>query len=288
MMFVWERDFRQKVCFAIMPGSCHWDEVEQVHGQAGCLDGQRLGVREGAAGARLLQEAEGENHCHLVPPGGCREDGPRLFSEVQESTRCKSLKGQESTPWQLATRQVLIRQKGKQNSQEGDKALEQVVKGSGGLPSLGFFRSGWDKFLSNLIWWHLCWAGGWTGWPPEVHSNLNYSVVLNIVCGSAKFDFGMIKITFEARARAGQTSNASGTLTQHFQKIQTHLHFQWKLGYSVALRYTTVTGLFQNHSYVSGCAWCLDVLCKGSDLILQVIYWTAEWIQGFYFPFCDR
>lgn len=103
MMFVWERDFRQKVCFAIMPGSCHWDEVEQVHGQAGCLDGQRLGVREGAAGARLLQETEGENHCHLVPPGGCREDGPRLFSEVQESTRCKSLKGQESTACDTAS-----------------------------------------------------------------------------------------------------------------------------------------------------------------------------------------
>lgn len=70
-----------------MPGSCHWDEVEQVHGQAGCLDGQRLGVREGAAGARLLQEAEGENHCHLVPPGAVEKMDP------DSSQRCKSQQG---------------------------------------------------------------------------------------------------------------------------------------------------------------------------------------------------
>lgn len=79
--------------------------------------------------------------------------------DPDSSQRCKSQHGarvSKDKSQQLATRQVLIRQKGKQNSQEGGKALEQVVQGSGGLPSLGFFRSGWDKFLSNLIWWHLC------------------------------------------------------------------------------------------------------------------------------------
>lgn len=63
MVFMLERDFRE-ICFALMPGSWHWRRWSRaVDG----LDGQRLDVQGGSAGARLPREAEGEHQGLHVP-----------------------------------------------------------------------------------------------------------------------------------------------------------------------------------------------------------------------------
>lgn len=91
----------------------------------------------------------------LQEPGGLRESINVFMShcwagergDPGSAQRCMA-KGQESTPWQLATRQVLVRYKRKQNSQEDCKALEQ---GKWQPHILGGLRFGRDEALGNLI-----------------------------------------------------------------------------------------------------------------------------------------
>lgn len=81
MMFMLERDFRQKVCFAVMPGSRHWDEVEQVHGWAAWMVRgwvYKEGLREPGSFRRLREKVT----VFMSLLVGCTEYGPRLFSEV--------------------------------------------------------------------------------------------------------------------------------------------------------------------------------------------------------------
>lgn len=51
MTFLLGWDFRHKVCFAVVPGSCPWDEMEQVHGCTACLI-KMLDVQGGAVGCQ--------------------------------------------------------------------------------------------------------------------------------------------------------------------------------------------------------------------------------------------
>lgn len=129
MVFVLERDFRE-ICFAVMPGSWHWEEVELVCGQAAWM-----------GRGWMYEERLRENINVFV--SHCRA-GERM--DPGSAQRCVT-KGQESTPWQLATWQVLIRYKRKQNSQDC-KALEQ---GKWRPYILGGLRFGWDEALGNLI-----------------------------------------------------------------------------------------------------------------------------------------
>lgn len=59
MVFMLERDFRE-LCFAVMAGSWQWKKGSRAVDR---LDGQRLDVQGGFAGARILWEAEGEHQC---------------------------------------------------------------------------------------------------------------------------------------------------------------------------------------------------------------------------------
>ena len=80
-MIMLEREFRQKVCFAVMPGSCHWDEVEQVHRRTAWMVRGWVyeeGLREPGSFRRLREKIT----VFVSLLVGYREDGPRLFSEV--------------------------------------------------------------------------------------------------------------------------------------------------------------------------------------------------------------
>lgn len=100
-----ERDFRE-ICSAVMPGSWHWEEVEQVCGQAAWMGRgwmYREDLQEPGSFGRLRENISVfMSHCWA---------GERM--DPGSAHRCVA-QGQESAPWQLATWQVLIRCKRKQ------------------------------------------------------------------------------------------------------------------------------------------------------------------------------
>lgn len=44
-------------------------------------------------------------------------------------------------------------------------------------PHVEIFKTSLDLSLSNLMQLNLLWEGGWTGWPPEEPSNLNFIII---------------------------------------------------------------------------------------------------------------
>jgi len=62
----------------------------------------------------------------------------------------------------------------------------RLPRGAVESPSLEIFKTRLDKVLRSLLWVTLLRQGGWTGWPTEVPSNPEHSVILWRELGKAR------------------------------------------------------------------------------------------------------
>ena len=74
-------------------------------------------------------------------------------------------------------------------------------------PSLEIFKTRLDKVLCSLLVGDPAWAGGWAGWPTEVPSNPEHSVVL--------------KYSRKQRRKAFSSFWIQRIFTTHYQKLKT-------------------------------------------------------------------